>query len=217
MTSDPEISELITGAKVELNCDIENLSQSFPSQPTLHETEVQAIENELQKLHHKQVISKCTPEKGQLLSPVFTRPKKDGSHRMILNLKCLNREVTYHHFKIDTLQTALRLITQDCFMASIDLKNACYSVPIHPKHRKLFRFSCKGHVWQYDCLPNGIAMTTRKFTKLLKLVFAWLRKKGHISTSFLDDSLLSAYNEHVCECNVLDTANCFDHWGFIFI
>ena len=32
LTSDPEILELITGAKVELNCDIENVSQPFPSQ-----------------------------------------------------------------------------------------------------------------------------------------------------------------------------------------
>ena len=124
----------------------------------MHETEVQAIEDELQKLHWKQIISKCTSEKGQFLSPVFTRPKKDGSHRMTLNLKCLNREVIYQHFKIDTLQTAPRLITQDCFMASIDLKDAYYSVLIHPEYRKLFRFCWKGQMWQYNCRPNGTAM-----------------------------------------------------------
>lgn len=45
---------------------------------------------------------------------------------------------------MNTLQTTLRLITQDCFMASIDLKNAYYSVPIHSEHRKLFRLDSVG-------------------------------------------------------------------------
>ena len=40
---------------------------------------------------------------SRYLSPVFTRPKKDGTNRMILNLKGLNSEITYHHFKMDTL------------------------------------------------------------------------------------------------------------------
>ena len=77
----------------------------------------------------------------EVLSPAFTRLKKDGSNRTILNLSGLNEGVTYQHFRMDTLTSALSLITKDCFKASIDLKDAYYSVPIHPERKKLVR--CK--------------------------------------------------------------------------
>ena len=35
-------------------------------------------------------------------SPVFTRPRRDESNHTILNLKALNRNTVYYHFKIDT-------------------------------------------------------------------------------------------------------------------
>ena len=45
---------------------------------------------------------------------------------MILNLKQLNEFVSYYHFKMDTIQTALKLMRPGCFMASVDLKDAYY-------------------------------------------------------------------------------------------
>jgi hypothetical protein len=56
----------------------------------------------------------------QYISPIFTVPKKDGEHRMILNLKDLTQNIEYYHFKMDTFETALKLIKPNCFMTSID-------------------------------------------------------------------------------------------------
>ena len=39
----------------------------------------------------------------------------------------------------NTLTFALSLITKGYFMRSIELKDANYSVPIHPEHKKLVR------------------------------------------------------------------------------
>ena len=82
----------------------------------------------------------CACEEGEFVSSIFTRPKKDGTLRMILNLKSLNKFVTYHHFKMDTIWTAIRLMTPGCYMASIDLKDAYYSVPIHTDFQKYVKF-----------------------------------------------------------------------------
>ena len=51
---------------------------------------------------------------------------------MILNLKKLNQYASKIHFKMDTLNTVIKLIEKDCYMASIDLKDAYYSVSITP-------------------------------------------------------------------------------------
>ena len=92
---------------------------------------------------------------------------------------------------METLNTALKLIGEGCFMASIDLKDAYYSVPIHEEHKKLLRSEWKMQVFELNARPNGLALSPRQFTKLLKPIFASLRKRGHISKSFLDDSLLT--------------------------
>ena len=73
-----------------------------------------------------------------MISPIFVQPKKDGSHRVIFNLKRLNEAVSYHHFKMDTLETAIKLMRPGCYMTSIGLKNAYYSIPIAPRTPEVF-------------------------------------------------------------------------------
>lgn len=183
--------------------------------PKLNAQDSQIVDAEITNLLKKKVISPCTHAPGEVLSPVFTRKKKDGSNRMILNLKRLNTQVTYHHFKMETLRVALSLISKDCFMASVDLKDY-YTVPIRSDYRKLLRFGWGMRSmnimlfqmvwhWHLDSL----------FTKLLKPVFASLRQKGHISSSFLDDSLLLGNSAQECAANVLDTVSMFQKLGFV--
>ena len=47
------------------------------------------------EINNAGVIERTTSGPGEFISSVFVRPKKDGSHRMILNLKQLNEYVTY--------------------------------------------------------------------------------------------------------------------------
>ena len=76
------------------------------------------------------MIKETTHCEGKFISTISIRPKKDGTYRLILNLKNLNDHVEYHHFNMDTLQSAIRLMKQNCYMASVDLWDAYYSVPI---------------------------------------------------------------------------------------
>ena len=51
------------------------------------------VQRELHKLLAQHVIEKTQPSADQYVSNIFLRPKKDGSHRLILNLERLNRHV----------------------------------------------------------------------------------------------------------------------------
>ena len=66
---------------------------------------------EILKLLHAGVVEPCSHTDGEYISPIFSRPKKNGSVRIILNLKDLNDNVEYHHFKMDNRQMAARLMT----------------------------------------------------------------------------------------------------------
>ena len=99
-------------------------------------------------------------------SNIFLRPKKDGSFRPIINLRWLNAFVAYHHFKMETIRTAIQLIRPNCFMASIDLKDAYLSVPIAKEYRIYLRFAWQNKVYEFTCLPFGLECAPRVFTKV---------------------------------------------------
>ena len=77
---------------------------------------------------------------------------------MILNLERLNESVENSHFKMDNIHTSLKLITKDCWLASLDLKDAYYSVPIHAESQKILKFSYKGKLFQFTAFPNGLSL-----------------------------------------------------------
>ena len=59
--------------------------------------------------------------------------------------------------KMDTLWTVIRMMKHNCYMASIDIKDAYYSVPIADTDQKylkfewwvtLYKFTCSLMVWR---------------------------------------------------------------------
>ena len=58
------------------------------------------------------------------MSNVFTRNKKDGGKRMILNLKQFNTRITYLHFKMESINQVIDIIRPNVYMALTDLKDA---------------------------------------------------------------------------------------------
>ena len=72
-----------------------------------------------------------------------------------------------------------------------------------------------GQFYKFTCFPNGLAFCPRKFTKLLKPVYATLRQSGHLSSSYIDDSYLQGDDFKDCVTNVIATIKLFDSLGFV--
>ena len=98
---------------------------------------------------------------------------------------------------MDTFETAKSLISEGCFMACIDLKDAYYSVSIQKHHRKFLKFTWMDQLWQYKALPNGLTTAPRLFTKLLKPVLATLRRQNHTVMAYLDDILIIGHTSGI--------------------
>lgn len=170
---------------------------------------------EIQKLLDMKVIKEVQHHPDEFLSPIFLRPKKDGEYRMILNLKKLNESIKFYHFKMDTFETAIKLIKPNSYMASIDVRHAYYMVPIAEAQQVKLRFVFRNKVYQYVALPNGISCAPRQYTKLMKPVYATLRQLGHSNSGFIDDSLLVSDTFQECKHNVYDTVQIMTEVGFI--
>jgi hypothetical protein len=195
----------------------------FVSQPSLvdrteikvSQQEERLLDMEIDKLIHMGVIKTSKHEAGEIISPIFTRPKADGTLRLILNLKRMNESVKYEHFKMEGIDNVMAMMKKDCFMASIDLKHAYYSLPVHKDYTKFLKFIWKGKLYAYCVLPNGLSSGPRYFTKLLKPLFAKLRAEGHMSVGFIDDVFLQGDSYEECKNNVEETKKLFEKMGFL--
>lgn len=100
-------------------------------------------------------------------------------------------------------------------MATLDLKDAYYFVPIKKKDRKFLRFLYRGKLFEFTCLPFGLNVAPYVFTKLLKPVAAYLRKRGFILVFYLDDILIIGKSYKKCIDNIQNTVMLLQELGFI--
>ena len=146
------------------------------------------------------MVEHCEHTHGKFISMIFLRLKKTPREfHLILNLKGLNIDVEYHHFKMDTLIMALRLITPGCSMATLDIRGVYFSVSIHPEFRKFLWFYNRNESFQFMCLPQGLACAPRLFTKLLKVLMAQLHEFHNVTSfAYIDDIMVIDDSAQLC-------------------
>lgn len=101
------------------------------------------------------------------------------------------------------------------FMATLDLKDAYFLVPVDPRDRKFLRFSFKGRLYQFTCLPFGLCICPYIFTKIMKPVVRRLRSRGLASTLYIDDWFLIAETREACLYNIQVTVQLLEFLGFV--
>lgn len=213
ITIDEDILKMVEGVDIQFTDLPVQEHQACNHQFSQEQTE--AIDLEISELLKKGVIKKTPHSAYEYVSPIFVVPKKDNKWRMILNLKSLNKDVEYHHFKMETMRNALDLVRKDCFFCSLDLKDAYFSVHVMETSQKFLKFSWRGQLYAFTAFPNGLACCPRLFTKLLKPVMAHLHMLGFVSTIFIDDTLLIGDSEVECEQNMKHSLALFQKLGFV--
>ena len=173
--------------------------------------EMNKIVQLVNELCSKGAVQKCTYVEDQFISPTFLVPKTDGTSRFILNLKTLNEFIDPVHFKLEDGRTVCRLLFQNCLMATLDLKDAYYSIPILEKHRKYLRFYFNGQLYEFKCLPFGLCKAPYVFTKTMKHVVSFLRNKDITMVIYIDDILFIEKSDRACRSNLESAKSLFEY------
>ena len=108
-------------------------------QPCLSTTQTAIITTEIESLLRLKVIAPSCQSSCLWISPIFTTTNKDGTSRLILNLKKLNLLITHIPFKMESIKDVIHMIKQGVWMASVNLHHA-YSVQVHSSHSPYFSF-----------------------------------------------------------------------------
>ena len=96
----------------------------------------------------------------------------------MIDLSHLNEFVLQTPFKMETVNSVLLSVREGDFLASIDLKDAYFQIPVHQSSRKLLRFLSEGTVFQFKALCFGLATVPQVFTRVFAAVSAWAHSHG---------------------------------------
>lgn len=165
------------------------------------------INSELENGHYKIV-----QEKPHIVSALGAIPKKNSSKiRLIHDCSrpsgyALNDFTTTDHFKYQSIQDAVDLVTPNCYFAKIDLANAFRSVKIHPSNFKAtglkWRFgSDKHYTYMVDQrLPFGASRSPQIFNRITQSVRDIMASRGYSTViCYLDDFLIVAKTYSECQ------------------
>ena len=111
-------------------------------------------------------------------SPIFLVPKSDGKYTLILNLKSFNESVAYEHFKMEDLRTATNMMTKGCYMASVDLRHAYYSVRVNTEYQNFFEIQMERKALHLHLPTKWFVMLPKIFHKTIKTCLWTFKEQG---------------------------------------
>ena len=108
LTSDKFILQAVTGVALEF--DEVPMQRSQPQSLQFAKYEYDVIDKQIDEYLRSGIVQRVDHSQGEFISNVFIRDKKNGAHRLILNLINFNPFITYHHFKMDTIDAVINIM-----------------------------------------------------------------------------------------------------------
>ena len=115
---------------------------------------------------------------------------------------------------MESINDDLNIIRPNVYMASIDLKDVFFFVPIHPNYQKYLKFTFDD-LFQFTFMPNGCGPAIRVFTKVSKVPFGHLRSLGYNSVVYVDDLYFQGETYQACLDNISDTIKLLRELAFV--
>ena len=155
----------------------------------------QALRQEVEAMLAKGALEIARDPGPGFYSLLFLVEKATGGWRPVIDLSHLNDFVQLTSFKMETVASVLLSVREGDFLASLDLKDAYFQIPIHGSSRKLLRFMSEGTVYQFKALCFGLSTAPQVFTRVFAAVSAWAHSRGIRLLRCLDDWLVLSSSE----------------------
>ena len=155
-------------------------------QKTLTPREELYLDKEVERMLKEKAIY-VNKAQNLVLSSIYTVPKKNGKRRAVINLRWVNKHLPDIHFKMSTMKDVKAAISQGAYLASIDLTDCFWGLPVAPEDQRFLSFQWRGVNYSFRCLPFGLKLSPYFITKLYRNVVAQLQSEGHRVVLYLDE------------------------------
>uniref|UniRef100_A0A131XKF8 RNA-directed DNA polymerase n=1 Tax=Hyalomma excavatum TaxID=257692 RepID=A0A131XKF8_9ACAR len=168
--------------------------RQYPIPFAVHE----AVEQEVQQMLAQGIIE---PSDSPYQSPIVVVKKKDGSMRLCIDFRQLNRVVVMDNEPIPRVDMMFAHLGKARYFSKFDFTKGYWQVPMAKDSKHMTAFQSMSGLYQFRFMPFGIKTAPAVFTRLMRKVVAGIPHVHH----YFDDVLIATdtWETHT------DTLECF--------
>lgn len=156
--------------------------------------EYDAVKTHIHQLLESQVIREsCSP----YASPIVLVKKKDGSLRLCVDYRQLNRKTRKDAFPLPRIEESLDALSGACWFSTLDLASGYNQVPVEEKDKCKTAFCTPFGLFEFNRMPFGLCNAPSTFQRLMERMFG----SQHFQTLllYLDDVIVfsSSMEQHL--------------------
>jgi hypothetical protein len=164
----------------------------------LSEPELHALQGYIDNILAKGFIHHTKSPSG---SPILFVKKKDGSLRLCVDYRGLNKVTIRIHYPLPLIPELLDHLRTGQVFSKIDLERAYNLVHIRPGHEWKTAFRTRYGLFEYRVMPFGLTTSPAVFQHLINDIFR--EYLDQFMVAYLDDILiyspdLHTHEQHVC-------------------
>ena len=151
-----------------------------------------------------------------VISPTFTIPKKDGTLRLIHDLRQINRELVAPHFTLNGAREAANVVRTSKVLVTLDLCKGYQQVVMAKEARPFLGAIWKQSTIASTVLPFGLSISPYVFTRLTSWLARVIRNKIGLNVAvYVDDFMLGAESNEVLMSGLVRVRELFQRLGVV--
>ena len=131
------------------------------------------------------------PSHSDYASPIVLVKKKNGSTRICVDYRQLNRKIIKDRYPLPLIEDELDSLQGATIFSTLDLKNGFFHVPVEAASRKYTAFVVPNGHYEFLKVPFGLCNSPAVFQKFIHAVFREVTVTG-IARTYLDDIVVLA-------------------------
>ncbi|GFW66676.1 transposon Tf2-9 polyprotein [Trichonephila clavipes] len=134
------------------------------------------------------------PSSSEYASPIVLVKKKDGTTRLCVDYRRLNRKLVKDRFPLPLIEDVLDRLQGAKVYTTLDLKNGFFHVDVNEDCKHLTSFVVPDGQFEFNKVPFGLSTSPSVFQRYVYSIFRELMRKG-IVIIYTDDLVIPAKDE----------------------